>query len=119
MSWTRRGPYVLEHASGCRICKARCGDQWHYSAWGPDRTTGWSYRAWRNVKIPHWSGQEPKARYALGEPIPQPRDLLGVFSTAAEAKAKCEESDSKVEKRDAGVDGAGIASPTGIRGASK
>lgn len=96
MSWTLRSPYCLEHTeSGARVTKGRGLNAEGalvpiYLAYGPDRSAGWSYRAWSSGSAPHWSGTEPKVRYALGEPIPQPPAFLGRFASADEAKAAVE-----------------------------
>ncbi|MEA3641855.1 MAG: hypothetical protein VBE63_18240 [Lamprobacter sp.] len=96
MPWQQISPHCLQHTeTGARI--AKCGRQgaagalaYRYLAYGPDRAAGWSYRAWSNGSAKHWSGQQPPIRYALGERIPQARELLGAFETAAEAKVACE-----------------------------
>lgn len=95
MTWQRLNPYCLQHASGARIAKGTgLGADGQlvpvYLAYGPDRAAGWSYRAWSVGSAPHWSGTEPKVRYAIGEPIPQPRAYLGRFLSADEAKGACE-----------------------------
>jgi hypothetical protein len=74
---------------GYRVVAVRAGDGWRFMAWGPDRSAGWSYRDWRDGKCPHWSGQDPKTHYPRGESIPQPSLLLGVFTSASEARAAC------------------------------
>mgnify|MGYP000157892908 CR=1 FL=1 len=55
---------------------------------GPLPFEGWDYRAWRDGRAPHWSGQDPKVHYSRGESIPQPSLLLGVFGTGAEARVE-------------------------------
>ncbi|MFP4063369.1 MAG: hypothetical protein ACLFS2_11325 [Halochromatium sp.] len=88
--WSQHSRYCQVHHSGARVAACKGAAGWRYLAYGPDRAVGWSYRAWNNGSIPHWSGQEPAIRYALGDAIPQRRALLGSFETAAEARACCE-----------------------------
>ena len=96
MSWEQRTRYCLQHRdTGARV--AKCGYlgadgalAYRYLAYGPDQAAGWSYRAWSAGSAPHWSGQEPRIRYERGQAILQPRALLGVFDSAAEAKSACE-----------------------------
>ena len=95
MAWQRLSPYCLQHAvTGARV--AKCGYigadgalAYRYLAYGPDRAAGWSYRAWSSGSAKHWSGTEPPIRYAQGEPIPQRYPLLGVYTSAKQAKGCC------------------------------
>jgi hypothetical protein len=91
LTWTR-GPNNApwwDAQTGHRVLACRVRDHWVYLALGPDRAAGWSYRDWSRGEIPHWSGQEPKARYKVGERIPQPRVLLGRADSAEAARALC------------------------------
>lgn len=88
--WAQGGRHFQEHASGARVVACKGANGYCFLAYGPDRAAGWDYRAWRSGQIPHWSGEEPKARYRRGEAIPQPRAFLGAFDTAAAARACCE-----------------------------
>ena len=134
MTWQRLNPYCLQHSSGARIAKCGYGPdatgrpRHRYLAYGPSRAAGWNYRAWSNGSAQHWSGQEPRAHYALGEPIPQPRALIGIYDDADQAKAAIENS-AQTEKRAGETDSDAIngrdtsaavdLSPTGNRGADR
>lgn len=80
---------LLDGPGGCRVTAVRAADGWRFMAWSRDRSAGWSYRDWQNGKIAHWSGMEPREHYPRGTSVPQPSELIGVYTTAAEARAAC------------------------------
>jgi len=98
MIWTR-GASWQDSDTGHRVTAIRVGDAWRFIALGPDRAEGWDYRAWRDGEATHWSGEEPKAHYEAGERIPQPREWLGTFDTAEEARRRCEDDATQAEKQ--------------------
>jgi len=90
MKWHRGyGPWQ-DADSGHRVVACRCGEQWRYTALGPDRAEGCDHREWRDGAIPHWSGEEPRLHYGEGELLPQRREWLGTYDTPDEARMRCE-----------------------------
>lgn len=88
--WRRVGPNTQMSDSGYRVQAVRVGDGWRFSAWGPDRAPGWSYRDFSNGRCAYWAGDAVRERYAVGEAIPQRCVLLGSAATAGGARALCE-----------------------------
>lgn len=86
MNWTRINPYAERSDKGQTISASNGADGWRYSAWGAPDQPGLS----------HWEWLEQVARehYPRGSQIPQRCRLLGIFETAAEARAACEASDT-------------------------
>jgi len=77
MRWTRMGVYHSVSDAGYCISAAGMGDGvWKFTAWGPERA------------IPAGA---LKARYVVGEQVPQRREHLGVGDTMREAMLLCEQ----------------------------
>lgn len=90
MDWKPAVGIRQESADGYSLTAIRGAAGWKFSAWGPDKAPGWSYRDFANGLIPHWAGDAHKAHYALGEQIPQRFELLGCCESAEAARALCE-----------------------------
>jgi hypothetical protein len=82
-AWVRQGECHWAGPVGVQISAVRVGDDWRYVAWsGLDKP---------DLKYWDWVKQADfRVAYALGEMIPQRRQMLGVFGTAAEARAACQ-----------------------------
>ena len=74
MYWKKITEYCLESDTGCSIAKFFIGSRPGYLAYVPN---------------PDYHTEQRKARYAIGEAIPQPRTLLGCYDSASEAQAAC------------------------------
>jgi len=103
MNWTKHATEQrADSDTGHRVVGVPVNGDTRYVAWGPDRTAGWNYRDWRDGRIPHYSGADPKPRYVLGERLPTPRVLLGVYPNFRDAAARCErDADEELAANDA------------------
>lgn len=97
MDWIRRGAAQVSDV-GYRVQACRVGEDWRFSAWGPDRAPGWSYREFSNGRCAHWAGEALRTRYAPGEAIPQRYELLGAEDSAAGARGLCEAHAAKLSQ---------------------
>jgi hypothetical protein len=76
MQWERIGPFAFA-ADGYRIAVTQHGDALLYSAFAPE--------------IPNERFKLMlRPQYARGEPVPQQREPLGVFSTDDDARQACQ-----------------------------
>lgn len=75
MAWHRIDAWCAESDAGYRIAISHHGAGYCYQAYGPAR--------------PQWRA-ELRVRYALGEPVPRERELIGSATTPEEARAMCE-----------------------------
>ena len=76
---------------GYRVVACKVGSGWSYAAWGPDQQPReWRYREYSNGQAKHWHPDGGQIRYALGQSMPQRRQLLGTHPSAALARAQCE-----------------------------
>jgi hypothetical protein len=76
---------------GYRVVACKVGSGWSYAAWGPDQQPReWRYREYSNGQAKHWHPEGGQIRYALGQSMPQRRQLLGTHPSAALARAQCE-----------------------------
>jgi hypothetical protein len=76
MNWTRLDAYYWQSEDGYRIAVARAGGEIHYSAFAP----ALDYEVFKNRMRSH---------YALGQPVPQQRELLGTFRDPNAAREAC------------------------------
>jgi hypothetical protein len=84
-AWVRQGECHWVGPGQVQVCAVRVGEAWVYVAWsGLDRPE-LKYRDWMKT-------QDFRIGYGRGEMIPQRRQLLGRFATAAEARAACQEA---------------------------
>lgn len=74
MGWRQDGTDAQVSADGYRVQAVRHTGRWRYAAWGPEQG---------DIR------QRMQVRYARGAAVPQPRELLGVAESAAEARALC------------------------------
>lgn len=83
--WVRQGECHWVGPGQVQVCAVRVGEAWVYVAWsGLDRP---ELKYWDWMKT-----QDFRIGYGRGEMIPQRRQLLGRFATAAEARAACQEA---------------------------
>jgi len=57
MTWHRGAGPWQDADSGHRVVACRCGEQWRYTALGPDRAAGWDYREWRE-DMEYWGDED-------------------------------------------------------------
>ena len=74
MEWTQISPYCLESGAGYRIAKLFTRQKADYLAYAPNK---------------EYSAEQRKARYEIGEVIPQPYCCLGRFDSAKAAQRAC------------------------------
>jgi hypothetical protein len=82
MNWARISTYVERAETGAQICAARVADGWRYSAWSAPADPGLSDWDWAKA---HAQEHIPRGGRLLQRVRP-----LGVYLTAAEARAACE-----------------------------
>lgn len=80
MNWERMGEYWMRSDGDYIISKARFGDVWCYTAWGPDI----GEQAFKS---------QLKAQYKIGESVPSRRPRLGIYDDIEAAAASCESSE--------------------------
>ncbi len=92
-TWIRVKPQYEENAASYRVTAVRqATGAYTFVAWGPDqRPAAWNYRDYSNGHARHWHPAGGLAHYAIGQPIPQARELLGVYPTAIAARARCDD----------------------------
>lgn len=89
MIWTRITPYAEQSDQGHHVSASKGADGWRYSAWDAPDLPALGYWDW------HKAGGST-VHYRRGEHLPQRSPLLGIFATAAEARACCEQQAARV-----------------------
>jgi len=84
MKWARVNSYFQRSDLGYAVSASRAVDGWRYSAWGAPAEPDLSY--W------DWYAAHAQEHYPRGVAVIRRSMLLGVFETAAEARAACEQS---------------------------
>lgn len=82
--WPAAQEGIQTHAAGYRVTAVRVGDGWRYVAWAPLALPDLNYWQWL-------AQADMRLSYARGQTIPQRQPLLGVFASAAAARACCEQ----------------------------
>lgn len=83
MIWSRPNRYTEQSDQGHRVSASKAADGWRYSAWAAPECPELTDWQWNTQTM-------TRERYGRGEAIPQRCPLLGIFGTAAEARARCE-----------------------------
>ena len=83
MIWSRISDYAERSDQGCQVSASRGADGWRYSAWSAPDEPDLGY--W------DWHAAHCREHYRRGETMPQRSRLLGMFETAAAARAACEQ----------------------------
>lgn len=81
MNWNRISDHCQRSDQGHTVSAAKTPEGWRYVAWSPIESPEMNRFDWLD---------QGQVRYALGEPIRQRSRMLGVFESAAAARAFCE-----------------------------
>ncbi|TVO75124.1 hypothetical protein [Sedimenticola selenatireducens] len=96
MIWQKNSKYHSDSDQGYRVCACRVSVSagWLYVAWGPERAE-WKeiikFMRTRYGDVDQVRQYGLLAHYSMGEPVPGPRECLGVFGSPEEAKGVCGE----------------------------
>lgn len=83
MNWTPINKYAECSDQGHTVSASKGADGWRYAAWGPEEMPG--AKGWE------WLEATGLEHYRRGAVMPQRSPLLGIYATAAEARAACEQ----------------------------
>jgi hypothetical protein len=84
MDWTRINSHAEASDQGHRVSASKSVDGWAYSAWSPEACPGLTDRQWQ-------AQAHTREHYPRGEQAPQRRRLLGIYPSAEQARARCEQ----------------------------
>ena len=108
MNWSPAENRVQRADTGHQVSasKGPDGTGWKFSAWGPTDQPALSFWKWKERQPVKW-------HYKVGEEVPQRTPSLGVFDSAAEARAACERDFLKGQPS---AENTGVAITTSTKG---
>jgi hypothetical protein len=83
MMWQRINRYTERSDQGHKVCALKAADGWRYAAWTPPDEPDLKYWDWHDLYA--------RVHYKRGQAVPQRSQSLGIYETAAEARAACEQ----------------------------